>query len=502
MNFKFLIPPYKYQRDAFKFCIKRNNAGLLLDLGLGKTMIAINVARYRIQASQVRKVLIVCPISIMLNWQKEISKFSEYRSVLLYPSINRLNSLNQLYSNDKIKFAVINYESLAPLLKDLGILAIKGGKIIISSDHKKRIDDLQFDMIIFDESARYIKTHSTQRTICSILLADRAIYKLLLTGTLIANKPLDVWSQFRVLDGGQSFGNNFYIFRSKFFNKITYGNLFSKFTVKLDKINIIRAKINESCIIKTKKEANLELPDQIFQTIELILDEELGEIYRDVEKKVLSEIETAQGQSEVTINNIMTRLLRLQQITSGFIKDDKGKEVELRHKPKLKALMEQIELVLDNNESAIIWCRFLKTMDLIENSLKRRKIKSVSMCGLDTGKIKYEKWSSFQKSKDINIFIGQIESGGIGIELFKKNSIAKAQHMFFYENTWSLDTRQQAIGRIHRIGQKSTCIYKDLIIKDTIDKRILLALSKNKEVADMIIGHGVREFLKGKIFSE
>ncbi|MHA2344963.1 MAG: helicase-related protein [Candidatus Hodarchaeales archaeon] len=155
--------------------------------------------------------------------------------------------------------------------------------------------------------------------------------------------------------------------------------------------------------------------------------------------------------------------------------------------PKLDALIEQVELVMDAEESCVVWCRFHKTMDMIEEALKKKKIRCVTMSGKDSGKQKYAKWTGFQKDKNLNVFIGQVEAGGIGIELFKEDSIAeKHQHMFFYENTWSLDVRDQAEGRIHRIGQNSTCVYVDVIMNGT----------ENQEIADYILDHGVSHFLK------
>ena len=106
--------------------------------------------------------------------------------------------------------------------------------------------------------------------------------------------------------------------------------------------------------------------------------------------------------------------------------------------------------------------------------------------------------SEFQRSKTKNVFIGQIMSGGIGIELFKKHSTAdKMQHMMFFENIWGLDPREQALGRNMRIGQKSKCRYIDLIIADTIDVKMMNRRIDDKAIADEIVERGIRGFLEG-----
>jgi len=419
--------------------------------------------------------LIVGPTSILYNWEKEIAKFSELSSIVLYA--NRKERLEKL-KHREYTFYIINYEALHLFIREL--------------------IDLEFDAIIFDESARYIKNGEANRTKAAIILADRARYKLILTATPIANRPLDVWSQFRVLDGGRSFSTNYFRFRSTFFKKIKLG-AWNKWILRKDKIPQFQSIIYSSCI-RIKKEDALDLPERIYQDIKVPIGN-LEETYRAVERKVIKEIEaieieTTKGTSRLKINNILTKLLKLQQLTAGFIKDSDGKEITLKATPKLDALIEQIEIILDAEESVIVWCRFRYTIQLIKSALENIGIKYITMYGADTGKKKYEKWNGFQKSKNINVFVGQIESGGFGIELFKIGSKAKQQHMIFYELTWSPDAYDQASGRIHRIGQKSVCRYTNMYIANTIDERIINSKNEKKEIADLIIEKGARNFLK------
>jgi SNF2 family DNA or RNA helicase len=358
----------------------------------------------------------------------------------------------------------------------------------ISRDGRLKVKKLGFDMIIFDESARFIKTHDTNRTIASTILADMAKSKLILTATPIANKPMDLFAQLRAMDGGEAFGTNFWRFRNGFFEN-KGSSRFPNWKLKDEKVGILRSRLYKNCIRMKKEDVLDDLPPIIQQTILLEPSEDFLKNYNEAQKKVLAIIETEQaGRAVVNITSVLTKLLRLQQLTSGFAKDKiTGEEKVMAMTPKLDALIEQVELVMDAEESCVVWCRFHKTMDMIEEALKKKKIRCVTMSGKDSGKQKYAKWTGFQKDKNLNVFIGQVEAGGIGIELFKEDSIAeKHQHMFFYENTWSLDVRDQAEGRIHRIGQNSTCVYVDVIMNGT----------ENQEIADYILDHGVSHFLK------
>jgi SNF2 family DNA or RNA helicase len=528
---------YKFQYEAFLFAIERANTGLLLDKGLGKTRTAIDVARYKFQTRDTSKALVVCPNSVTYNWKKEIKKFSEYKSIVLDGTKDA--RLDKLKAKDP-RFFIINYEFLYPMLKYLGVIiertegneeydqlkrvlrhhkyrgtlspelaeelkfrlahAKEKIKTIreISRDGRLKVKKLGFDMIIFDESARFIKTHDTNRTIASTILADMAKSKLILTATPIANKPMDLFAQLRAMDGGEAFGTNFWRFRNGFFEN-KGSSRFPNWKLKDEKVGILRSRLYKNCIRMKKEDVLDDLPPIIQQTILLEPSEDFLKNYNEAQKKVLAIIETEQaGRAVVNITSVLTKLLRLQQLTSGFAKDKiTGEEKVMAMTPKLDALIEQVELVMDAEESCVVWCRFHKTMDMIEEALKKKKIRCVTMSGKDSGKQKYAKWTGFQKDKNLNVFIGQVEAGGIGIELFKEDSIAKKhQHMFFYENTWSLDVRDQAEGRIHRIGQNSTCVYVDVIMNGTIDVKIRNVLKENQEIADYILDHGVSHFLK------
>jgi len=258
-GFKFIKDPFEFQKDAIVFGLRKNYAGIFLEMGLGKTYVAINISRYRIQNNNIEKVLVICPASIMHNWLREIEKFSEYSCAILHDS----NPQNRLYKLSQNKtFNIINYESLFPLLRDLKITTkIKKvnrktkkayNKIVVYENYKNKIKELGFDMLIFDESSRYLKSHTSDRMICSAMLADHAMYRLILTGTPTSN-TMDIWPQFRVLDLGYSFGTNFYKFRNTFFKKVDRGR-YVKYTIKKDRIPIISKLMNEAGIRITKRE--------------------------------------------------------------------------------------------------------------------------------------------------------------------------------------------------------------------------------------------------------
>jgi len=484
-GFNLIKTPLPFQAKSIIYGIIKETPGLLLGVGLGKTMVAINIARFRIQFSGVDKVLILAPPSIMYNWSKEIGKFSEYESIILHGDRQEREYRLKYFKKDpNLRFGVINYEGLQPFLKD--------------------IRKVNINMIIADESARFLKNPFTGRTKATIFLGEYTKYRSILTATPIAHKPIDVWSQFRFLDRGRLFTDNFFRFRNTFFTRQKFPR-YVQYTIDPKKITDMNKRIYSTCIRFTKKDVKEELKEfygvdvlteHAYQIIKIKMDISLGNLYESVKKHILAEIETLSGTARLSMTSVFTKLIRLQQITSGFTL--KGNKVAyLMQRPKLEVLLEEVESIIDAEESCIIWCKFRHSMNFISKELEKKNILSYYMSGDDNPKEKEKKWRGFQQSDIVNVFIGQIKAGGIGIELFKLDSTeSKSQTTIFYENEWALEVREQAEGRIDRIGQRSLCRYVDLIVEDTIDERILTSIRDGQEIANRILKQGVRGFLR------
>lgn len=464
--------PKDYQKRTILYGLNKVNAGYLLDVGLGKTRCAIDTARWHLQnTKKVNKILVVVPATLLYNWKKEVEFYSEYRCTVLHHT-NKTTRLN-LFKRDA-EFYIINYEALY-LFKD-------------------EIIKLSPDGLIFDESARYIKNVSAKRTRAAIKISDleSVKFKLILTATPISNRPVDIWSQFRVLDNGKSFGRDFTKFKNKYFFVFSDGNI-EKLLLKKDKAEEIGQKIFSKCIRFKKEDVLPELPAQTFQTIPVEFNNYLREEYIELQTRIKSEISTIQGRTALEINNILVKLIRLQQFTAGYAVDNSS-PITLSVTPKLDRTLEEIETIVDADSSVVIWTRFIPSLNLIAERLKKLKIDFIRLTGQSADKAKrFDDIQKFQNSS-IPVCLGIIDLG-IGIELFKKDSKALYQHTIFYENAWALDKRDQAIGRIHRIGQTSVCRYVDIVVEDTIDEKILSVVKDNKRIADLIIERGVNYLL-------
>lgn len=486
---------YPFQKETLAFGIQRDNAGLLLDMGLGKTLISINIARYRIQNNNVKKVLVICPNTIMYSWEKSIKRFSEYEPLIVNssPEERIYRSLEKDH-----KFHILGYGSLYPLLDSVGVWKYertKDGKKKRVLNKLDALWEFGYDMVIYDESAKFLRNFASQRSLASNLFTDYSKYRLILTGTLIANRPTDIFQQFRVLDGGKEFGVSYYAFLGKYFDKIFKGT-HNEFILKRRYYREFTEKIYRNCIRFTRQEVLPDLPPVIKDTRIVPLDNYSRDEYEKIKQKTIVEIETSVGKRDINIPSIFAKLIRVSQVASGFIGYDNGQVAELKTTPKLDALIEEIDTINDYGESAVVFCEFRKSISMISERLRALKIDHIIMTGDDSAKEKYNKWHGFQTT-NTPVFIAQIQSGDVGIELFKIDGDAdKSQHMLFYEQPWNPDIKDQAEARSNRIGTKQTLRIVDFAAEGTIDEKKLTTLGEKRKVADAIMEGGIRKFLE------
>lgn len=470
--------PFEYQEKAIQFGIDKEKAGLLLFLGSGKTFVSINVARYNLLYRNCERVLITCPTSILWKWKSEIEEQSEFKATVLHGT----EAERKLLFKEKTEFFIINYEVLDKFLPLL--------------------DKKQFGMIISDESSRYIQTATSLRSKAMIHLGQHPKYKLLLTGTLISKRPLNLWPQFMFLDEGETFGDSYDWFTQVYFKpfefKINKWKKVVKWTFKKQYTKHFNDLIYDRCIRITREDAKMEFPETRSEIIKIKFPKSSEEIYNEVLAKTVYEIETDLGKTTVNTQSIFQKLIRLQQITSGFIGSD-SKYIELKETPKLDRLIEDTESIVDEDESIIIWCKYLFSIEMISNRLKDKKIKFITLTGKDSGKVKDKKWRDFQEDINTNVFVGQIKAGGIGLELFKKYNVKEqTQHSYIFEQDWEFDGKDQALGRSNRIGQIASCRFVDMIVEDSIDERIYEVQQNDRDLAEMLLRNGVENFLKRK----
>ena len=186
------------------------------------------------------------------------------------------------------------------------------------------------------------------------------------------------------------------------------------------------------------------------------------------------------SKSEVTATNILTRLLRLQQITGGFIRpDEESERYEQVSSAKLDALEDIIDTAISENKKLVVIARFIPEIKEICKMLDKKKIKYAHICG--EVKDRTAEVERFQNEPDCMIFVGQLQTVSMGLTL------TAASTMVFYSLSYNFADYSQAKARIHRIGQKNNCLYIHLVVKNTVDETVLKALEQKENIATKIV---------------
>lgn len=430
---------------------RSKSVAILAEMGTGKTLISIGIAGYLYLQKEINKLLIVAPLSITKVWEEEFQKFADFDyqlEVLEGPTKEKSEALRNLFGT-KLQVAVVNYESCWRMEKEIAFW--------------------KPDMIICDESSK-IKNPQAKQSKALHRLGKISKHNIILTGTPVTNNPLDFFSQYKFLDES-IFGGSYYSFRARYAIMGGYGNYQ---VVGYKNLPELTEKAHSIAFRITKKEA-LDLPEQVDVTRYVELEPMARAIYNQVERDSYAEL----SQGEVVVRNVLTKLLRLSQITGGYIKDEFSEIEERVSSAKLNALEEIIEECIDADKKVVVFARFISEIDAITRMLKHYGIKYSLIRG--DVKDRASEVEKFQNDKDVKVFVGQLQTTGMGLTLTASDTAV------FYSLSYNFADYEQAKARIHRIGQKNNCTYIHLIAKKTIDEKVMEALSKKKNIADLVV---------------
>lgn len=441
-------------------------------------MTAIAILGALFEKHAVDKVLIVAPTSVVGVWPRELDQYADFQfrcAAMLGTKNQRIDALNALngrydYESESIYagraacVAVINYESV---WRD-GIF--------------EELCKWKPDMIIADESQR-IKSHDAQQSKAMHQLGDIAKYKLILSGTPVQNSSIDLWSQYRFMQSG-IFGKSFYGFRAKY---AVMGGFNKKQIVGYRNTDELIKKEHSAAYRVTKAEC-LDLPEQTFENRYIALPKDVERLYKQIKRQSYAELEDG---GTVTASTVLTKLIRLQQLTGGFLREDDTDRVTQIHTAKLDALMEIIKDCRDAGQKVVVFARFTAEIDLIADALKKEGIgfgmidgRTPMQTETHNGqevKGRSEIVEDFQTNPETMVFVAQIQTAGLGITLHA------ASIDIFYSLDFSYGNYSQALSRIHRIGQKWPVTHINLVCENTIDEDVIAALKNKDDLASKVV---------------
>lgn len=473
MRIKYIRKPYKHQHDTVVFGLDHGEVGLLLDPGTGKTKIAVDLGRMWSKLEKIQYILVTAPLAVLWNWEEEVQLNSHYKAIVLYGTASeRIKLLQQ-----DAKFYIINYDAIIQ-------------NVILKALLKKG-----FGAVIFDESIM-IKNWKSKRTRAAYHLArNTELYSkecygdefkggkgVILSGRAISKGVEDLFGQFWVLDGGKTFGKNFYRFRSRYFRKIRAP--FPKFALRDGALASIRHRIERVSKIYTKEEC-LDLPKETTKKYRVILTKEQNLLTQSLKED--GAIRIHKGCS-IEVDNPLVMAQKEQQITGGFIYADHTESgdqcrssrqaIDFKENPKLQVLQEILDTEL-GGRCCIIVAHFRHDLDNIMALLKSLQLECVEVSGRTNTAAEVKRYCE----SDIPICLCQISAGSLGIDGLQH----KASDMVFYSFTYRLDEFDQMKLRILRHGQKKPCTYYILLAQDSVDEEMMQIIEGKQTIENFLM---------------
>lgn len=457
--------PYHHQvRGLYKALTLDRATALMMDPGTGKTRITIDFAAIKHMNEGLDKVLVVCPKVALGVWEDQIEEYLTTkidRQVITLSKEDvgsvddRVVKLAQYRKVDKLTFVLVNYDVIYQM----------------SGAFKKWKPNL----IIADES-HYIKKATSDRSRGMHSLGPHARWKFILSGTPITNSPLDIFSQFKFLNP-TVFGTRWTQFKYEY---AVYGGYGGFKLLKYKNLDRLGDKIDTIAFKATIDE--LDLPDKTIQPIRINLSPKARRVYDQMERERIAEINELGDKATAAI--ILTKILRLSQITGGFVKNQEGEWMQTGN-DKLSATRELLEqYAVEGGHKVVVFTRFKPEEKAVKDLCTSMGIGVIADKGLK------EDRKRFQKDRECKVFIVSLARGGLAV-----NELVAADIGLFYSLDSSSDHWIQALGRLHRSGQTRHTFFPHLLAKDTIDEDIFKALNENKDVADYVL-HRMRRRVK------
>lgn len=452
-----------YQVQGFKWLKTMSEYGfggiLADDMGLGKTLQVMTLIEDGIGENHVS--LVVAPATLIYNWQDEIKKFSK--------KLKTVCITGNIAQRKKLIESIPEYDV-----------------VITSYDYIRRdyelYKDYQFYYFILDE-AQYIKNQSTKNAQTVKLINGK--YRFALTGTPIENSLAELWSIFDFLMPQYLF--NYHYFQKQYENDIVKNNDEEK-TKQLKKL------VTPFILRRNKKEVLTELPDKIEQNMILPFNDEEEKIYvANLAKanKELQELYDIEGSDKMQILKLLTRLRQIC-LEPRLVYDNIDQPSS-----KLKACMELIKTMQENKQKVLIFSSFTSVLDLIAEECQKAGITYYMLTGSTNKEDRRELVSRFQKD-DTTLFLISLKAGGTGLNL------TSAEAVIHFDPWWNVSAQNQATDRAYRIGQKNNVQVFNLVMKDSVEEKIIELQKRKKELADMFVENnsgGLSQMSKEDILS-
>lgn len=475
-----LYPHQEYAIGFLEYLRRRgvNFSGLFMEMGTGKTKTIISWFDYLYKIEQVESILILCPLTVITTWVDEFKIHAPHLFKFVKIAIGSKEERLNIFNEKQIEIPVSEDENLINEYPEKDqyprIKTRKAPKIVITNYETIRVLFKKKDtkslntavkwvpeMMILDESTRIKNLKALLTQIC-LIMSPMIDYKYLLSGKPITRNPFDIYAQMRFLHKNILEGRSYTSFKKKV--AITQWTGTYEKVLLWRNLDWLKEKIEDIAVVLDKKSAGIKLPEKVYSKRRGYLTEDQYKAYKLVAKKNLLWVEE-QGE-HLLLNNLLTKMTKLMQITSGFAYYDDGtKTTKYENSAKIMILKDIIDEI-DDDEQIIIWCLFKEELYNICALLNDLNIVYEKIHGGISDEERKDSLNHF-KNGNSRVLVAQVASACYGLNL------NNARYAIYFTNTFNFEHRIQSEDRIHRIGQEKTCYYIDIVISDTIDEMII-----------------------------
>lgn len=478
MPFKYKTKPYKHQEEALFKSFARDNYAYFMEMGCGKSKVLIDNMTWLYENKHIDTAIIIAPKGVYMNWKN--SEIPTHlpddvpNNVYVWKSgANKSEKIvleEGVRTRDKLRILLVNVEAFA---------TAKVKKYLQAFIHRSNF------LLAVDESTT-IKNIKAKRTKEILKLGQSAKYKRILTGSPITQSPMDLYSQCYFLDKDLLGFDSYWSFQGRYaiIRQTRIGNHSFQQIVGFRNLSELTDKLHRFSYRITKEQA-LDLPEKIYTTREVNLTSDQIKHYNSMKDSAVALLD---GGDMVTAPEVMTRLLRLQQLLCGYLVTDDGETVEIANH-RIDAMLDTIE---EMDGKVIIWSRFRHDIKKIRKALEKDYGSGcvVTYYGDTSQEDRDKAIDKFQNDEGTKFFVGNAQTAGRGLTL------TAATNVIYYSNDFNLETRIQSEDRCHRIGQKNNVLYVDLVVPDSIDIHIVKVLQSKITLAGKTLGEEARKWLK------
>ena len=476
MNYKFKTQPYEHQLKALTMSWDKEYFAYFMEMGTGKSKVLIDNIAMLYDKGKINGALIVAPKGVVGTWYlnqipDHLPDHIEHKNVLWKPNITRKQNLrlkSLFETGTNLHILIMNVEAFS---------TTKG------CEFAKKFLDSHRTLMAVDESTT-IKNPDAKRTknICNLSILSK--YRRILTGSPVTKSPLDLYKQFDFLKEELLGHGSYYIFRTRYaiMKTANFGGKSVQIVVGYRNLDELSEKLRPFSY-RVLKDDCLDLPDKIYMKRTVQLSSEQKKVYEQMKQMALAEM----NGKMMSTATVLTQLMRLHQITCGHFTADDGSIQKIKSN-RLDELMDVLEEI---EGKVVIWAHYQNDVETIVEHLKKKYGDNsiVDYYGRTRPENRQSNIDKFQKDEGCRFFIGTPATGGYGITL------TQASNVIYYSNGYDLEKRMQSEDRAHRIGQKKSVTYVDMIADDTVDEKIVKSLRKKVNIATQIMGEELKQWI-------